>query len=74
MIALEEIGVEAIGSVPDDFPLSKAQRRVVAACRSGGLVVQPALAEALAMAPGPCAYLDFATFSPAVPLYAGTRP
>jgi predicted RecB family nuclease len=74
MAALEDIGIEAIGSIPNDFRLNRAQRRVVEAYRRGGFVVQPALGEVLNQTAGPCAYMDFETFSPAIPQYVGTRP
>ncbi|BCS35853.1 hypothetical protein TBR22_A50870 [Luteitalea sp. TBR-22] len=44
------------------------------ASRAGGQYVAPTLAAALAPAGPPAYYLDFECVSPAVPLYAGTRP
>ena len=74
LTALEAMGIESIRSVPADFPLSGAQRRVVEAFRTGDFVIQPALSAALVRQAGRSAFLDFETFSPAVPLYAGTSP
>ncbi len=72
--ALEDLAVDSIAAIPDNFPLNSQQRRVVEAFRLGKLVIQPSLSKALSVPPGPWRFLDFETFSPAIPLYAETRP
>ncbi len=71
---LEAAGIEAVEAIPDAFPISSAQRRYMQACRSGGFLVQSGLQAALAPLGAGCAYLDFETFNPAIPIYPGTRP
>lgn len=71
--ALEEQDIEEIGDIPDDFPLSKRQAIVRLAVVTGKEHVSPNLASALGEASFPIRYLDFESFSPAVPRYAGTR-
>ncbi len=71
--SLEAEGVDSIRDIPSTFALSAPQRRVVDAWRKGGMVVQAGLAAVLPEYTA-CAYLDFETLSPALPLYAGTRP
>jgi hypothetical protein len=72
--ALDAMGIESISALPADFPLNGEQRRVAKAFRTNGIVVQPSIAAVLSHRDGPNGYLDFETFSPAIPLYAGTRP
>jgi len=60
--------------IPPDFPLTPGQQRVVDAVVSGQEVISDELPEALADLGPPASYLDFETFSPALPLYAGTSP
>lgn len=71
--SLEAEGVHSIRDIPSTFALSDPQRRVVGAWRKGGMVVQSGLAAVLPKYTT-CGYLDFETLSPALPLYAGTRP
>jgi hypothetical protein len=71
---LSQLGVERIGDIPWDFPLSRAQRRVCDVVRGESPRFAETLAGALRAAGPPARYLDFEAMSPAVPLYAGTRP
>lgn len=71
--ALESQGVEEIGDIPEDFPLSKRQAIVRLSVVTGNEFVSPNLREALSCVSFPIRYLDFESFSPAVPRYAGTR-
>jgi hypothetical protein len=71
---LRELGVERLGEIPDDFPLSALQARVREAHRSGETFVSTELAAALASLGPPALYLDFEALFPAEPLHAGTRP
>jgi hypothetical protein len=72
--ALELSDVVSMKDLPTDFPLDPKQRRVVAAAKSGKVYRSPKLAEMLQLLTPPASYLDFETFSPAIPIYANTRP
>jgi hypothetical protein len=67
-------GIESMRDIPPDFPLTPGQQRVVDAMLSGQEFISDGLRDALAPLGPPASYLDFETFSPAIPLYAGTRP
>jgi len=71
---LSQLGVERIGDIPWNFPLSRAQRRVCEVVRGEAPRFAETLPEALRAACLPALYLDFEAMNPAVPLYAGTRP
>jgi predicted RecB family nuclease len=73
--ALEEIGVESIRDIPDDFDLTEIQRRAATCVQTGepwfdcdGLEVK---LETLIY---PITYLDFETINPAIPRFADTHP
>lgn len=72
---LEELGVESIRDIPEDFALSDIQRRAATCVQTGepwfdleGLKAQ------LATLRHPIAYLDFETVNPAVPRFTGMHP
>lgn len=71
--ALESQGIEEIGDIPDEFPLSKRQSIVRLSVLSGDEYVSTSLREELSSVSYPIRYLDFESFNPAVPRYAGTR-
>ena len=71
---LEAVGVEEIRDIPGDFPLTRLQRIVRRAVREGRGVVHGDIARALAGIAPPVRHLDFETFAPAIPRFAGTRP
>lgn len=60
--------------IPPRFRLTPTQQRVVDAAKSGKVYRSPGLANALAVLVEPVNYLDFEAFSPALPIYPGTRP
>jgi len=73
--ALEELGVESIHDVPDDFELTEIQRRAATCVQmgepwfdSGGLTTE------LASLRYPICYIDFETINPCVPRFPGMRP
>jgi len=72
--SLVELGVERIADIPSDFPLQRPQENARDAYGDTGDWVCRRLDEALEGSGPPAAYLDFETASPAVPIYAGTRP
>ena len=71
--ALEEQGIEEIGDIPDEYPLSKRQAIVRLSVITGEEHVSADLGTELAEARFPVHYLDFESFNPAIPRYAGTR-
>lgn len=70
---LERREIEEIVDIPDDFPLSRRQAIVRLSVVTGREHVSPDLADALTVASFPIRYLDFESFNPAIPRYAGTR-
>lgn len=74
LAALESLGVERIADIPDDAPMTANQRIVRDAHRDSKPWISERLADALRPAKGLCAYLDFETFAPTIPIYPGTRP
>jgi hypothetical protein len=71
---LESFGVVSMRDVPKNFPLTPQQRRVVNAAKSAEAYRSPELAKFLPLLTPPTSYLDFETFSPAIPIYMNTRP
>jgi hypothetical protein len=68
-------GIRSLDELPFDFHgLSLIQRRALEALRSGNRVVDPAIRDALVGVRFPIHFLDFETFSPAMPIYIGTHP
>ncbi len=74
MEELEEIGVESIHDIPDDFELSEIQRRATTCVQTGEPWFSPELGEALSMLNYPLCLMDFETVNPAIPRFAGMRP
>lgn len=72
--ALETAWVEVIRDVPADFPLTHLQRVVRRAVCEGRPLLHGGGVRALARLAPPVRHLDFETFAPAVPRFAGTRP
>ena len=71
---LEAMGVEEIRDIPEDFPLTRLQRIVRRAVREGRGVVHRNIGRAQAGIVLPVRHLDFETFAPAIPRFAGTSP
>jgi predicted RecB family nuclease len=69
-----ERGWKTLHDLPDDAKLSPTQRRQVRAVRTGRLVVEEGLADALALIKEPAAFLDFETINPPVPVWNGCHP
>ena len=72
--ALDTDGIREIRDIPEDFSLAPLQRIVRRAVIEGRPVLHGDIAGVLARRRRPVRYLDFETFSPAVPRFAGTRP
>ena len=73
-IQLAMAGIEEIRDVPADFPLTPLQRIVRRTVHEGRALVHDDLPSALASIVPPVRHLDFETFAPAIPRFAGTRP
>ena len=71
---LEAAGVEEIRDIPDDFLLTPLQNIVRRSVRKDRPEIHGDLAGALAGMAAPIRYLDFESFAPAIPRFAGTRP
>ena len=71
---LEASGIDEIRDIPEDFPLSNLQRVVRQSVRAGRGLRHGDLQWHLASLKKPVRYLDFETFLPAIPRFAGTRP
>ncbi len=68
-------GIVAITDVPDDFPLSAKQRMQVDAARSGETVIdRDAIKQRMDAWEYPLHFLDYETFSYAIPQFDGIRP
>ncbi len=74
MDALAAAGIERIGDIPGDVPLTAIQERIRECVAGGKTYVSPDLRDLLADAAAPIHFLDFETAAPAVPRYPGTRP
>jgi predicted RecB family nuclease len=67
-------GYATLYDLPTDLELSVIHARQVKAVQTGRMVVEPALATALAQFASPLAFLDFETVSLAIPRWPGCRP
>jgi hypothetical protein len=71
---LKARGIEAISSIPADFPLTPKQVVIRDATASGKPYVAADLERLLRPFGPPACYLDFEAMMPPIPLYEGTRP
>ena len=71
---LDEAGINEIKDIPESFPLNHRHQIVRTAVRQGRIQVHGNLENALAAIKPPVRHLDFETFAPAIPRFAGTRP
>ncbi|MBZ5598444.1 MAG: DUF2779 domain-containing protein [Acidobacteriia bacterium] len=71
---LEEMGVESIGDIPDDFELTEIQRRAATSMRTGTPWFSPDLGKELESLQYPLSFMDFETVNPAIPRFPGMRP
>ncbi len=71
---LESFDVVSMRDIPNNFLLVPKQKRVVDAAKSRKVYRSPELAKILPPLAPPAGYLDFQTFSPAIPIYDNTRP
>ncbi len=73
-LELQELGVEEVRDIPEDFPLTSMQRIVRRAVREDRAILNSNMRREIAQAKLPVRYLDFETFAPAIPRFIGTRP
>lgn len=71
---LEEMGIETIPEIPDNYPLGERQRRAATCVKTGEPWFSPELPAELAKLEYPLYFLDFETVNPAIPQFAGMRP
>ena len=71
---LEEMGVESISDIPDDFPLSERQRRACTCVQMGETWFSAELSKELESLKYPIYFMDFESVNPAIPRFAGMRP
>ena len=71
---LAELGIELIGDIPKDFPLTDRQKRAWECAKTGKPWFGKGLNEALAELRYPLCFMDFETLGVALPRYAGMRP
>lgn len=71
---LKGLGIELIGDIPRNFPLTERQKRVWECVRSGRPWFGKRLKETLAELEYPVHFMDFETLGLALPRLAGMRP
>ena len=71
---LDDLGVVSMRDIPNNFALKPKQQRVVDVAKSGSVYRSAELVKTLPLLAPPVSYLDFETFSPAIPVYGNTRP
>ena len=74
MEELEEMGIESIRDIPDDFELTEIQRRAADCVQTGEPWFSPELRQELDGLTYPLYFVDFETVNPAIPRFAGMRP
>jgi predicted RecB family nuclease len=74
MEQLQEMGVQSIRSIPDDFQLTKIQRRAATCVQTGEPWFDAQLHDVLSGLVYPLYFADFETLNRAIPPYAGMRP
>jgi predicted RecB family nuclease len=71
---LNEIGVQSIHDIPDDFELSETQRRAATSVQTGEPWFSAELGEVLSGLKYPLYFMDFETVNRATPRFPGMRP
>ena len=74
MEELEEMGIESIHNVPNDFELAEIQRRAATCVQTGEPWFSPELSSELDKLEYPLRFVDFETINPCVPRFTGMRP
>jgi predicted RecB family nuclease len=71
---LEDMGVETIHEIPEDFLLTERQRRACTAVQTGDPWFSEDLGKEMESLRYPLCFMDFETVNPAIPRYQGMRP
>jgi predicted RecB family nuclease len=71
---LEELGIQSIHDIPDNFPLNERQRRACTCVQTGQPWYSGDLGKELGALKYPLYFMDFETLNPAIPRFAGMRP
>jgi hypothetical protein len=71
---LEEMGVESIHDIPEDFLLTERQRRACTSVQTGTTWFSSELGAELAALRYPVYFMDFESVNPALPRFRGMRP
>jgi predicted RecB family nuclease len=71
---LEQMGVESILEIPDDFALSERQRIACTSVQTGQPWLSAELGKELETLRYPLYFTDFESVNPAIPRFAGMRP
>lgn len=71
---LASMGIDDIGEIPEDFPLTAIQDRIRNCVVDNEEYIGQALGDELEDVEYPVHFLDFETLGLAIPRYAGTRP
>jgi hypothetical protein len=74
MEELEEMGIESIHDIPDDFQLNERQRRAATCVQTGKPWFSDELGEVLSGLKYPLYFMDFETVNRAIPRFPGMRP
>lgn len=74
MDELEEMGIESIRDIPEDFELTEIQRRAATCVQSGEPWFSPELRDVLRGLKYPLYFADFETVNRAIPPFGGMRP
>jgi len=71
---LEEMGVESIHDIPEDFPLTDRQRIACTCVQKGEPWFSAELGKELESLKYPLYFADFESINPAIPRFSGMRP
>jgi predicted RecB family nuclease len=71
---LQEMGIESIRDIPDDYPLNERLRHACTSVQTGQPWYGPELSEELKALKYPLYFMDFETVNPAIPRFKGMRP
>lgn len=71
---LEDLGIEVMNDIPDDFELSVRQLEQVTAIKKGRIVNKEGVQEFLSKLEYPLHFFDYETFSGVIPAFDGLSP
>src|SRR5208282_5089282 len=74
MEELEEMGIESIHDIPEDFSLTERQRRACTSVQTGQPWFSPELSKELGSLTYPLHFMDYESVNPAIPRLPGMRP